>query len=204
MQGGLCFLLLFLIHLFIIFWRFDSCQTNYLKIYRTDFRQIFRVGRTRPVHDQSEISISIPQGMLPWRPFLSVLFTELIRWMQAARGAAGWALPCIQLNHPCCRAVCPRTATTIGALCILRNYNTLNKPIVFLKTITEKHCCFCYSWLQKLACLCCCSLCSLLHLLFCLSVCLSVYLNMVCCYWPGRQEISMDCCMAWRAAGECG
>jgi len=31
-------------------------------IYRTDFRQICRVGRTMAVNDRSEISFSIPEG----------------------------------------------------------------------------------------------------------------------------------------------
>jgi len=33
----------------------DSCQTSYRKIYRTDLCQIFTVGRTMAVDDQSEI-----------------------------------------------------------------------------------------------------------------------------------------------------
>jgi len=36
----------------------DSCQANYLKIYRTDLRQIIRAGRTTAVDDQSEFSFS--------------------------------------------------------------------------------------------------------------------------------------------------
>jgi len=38
----------------------DFCQTNYLKLYRTDLRQIFSVGRSLAVDDQSEVSFSIP------------------------------------------------------------------------------------------------------------------------------------------------
>jgi len=34
----------------------DSCQTDYLKVYRTDLRRIFTVGGTVAVDDQSEIS----------------------------------------------------------------------------------------------------------------------------------------------------
>jgi len=34
------------------------------KIYRTDLRQIFSVGRTMAANDQSEISFSIPQAAL--------------------------------------------------------------------------------------------------------------------------------------------
>ena len=56
----------------------DSSQTDYLKIY-ADLRQIFRVGRTMAVNNQSEISFSIPQGMLPWQQFF------------VASVAAGWA-----------------------------------------------------------------------------------------------------------------
>ena len=37
-----------------------SCQTNYLNISRTYLRQIFAIGRTVTVDDQSEISFSIP------------------------------------------------------------------------------------------------------------------------------------------------
>jgi len=43
----------------------DFCQTDYLNIYQTDLRQIFRVGRTLAVNNQSEISFSIPQVLLP-------------------------------------------------------------------------------------------------------------------------------------------
>ena len=45
----------------------DFCRTNYYTIYRTDLRQIFRVGRTVAVDDQCEkkINFSIPQGTLP-------------------------------------------------------------------------------------------------------------------------------------------
>jgi len=39
-------------------------RPDYLKIYRTDLRQIFRVGKTTAVDDQSEISFSIPLGTL--------------------------------------------------------------------------------------------------------------------------------------------
>ena len=49
---------LYVLLLFLIF--NDSCQTNYLKIYPTDLRQSFRVGRTMAVDDQTEISFSIP------------------------------------------------------------------------------------------------------------------------------------------------
>jgi len=41
-------------------------RTNYLKINLTDLRQIFRVGRT--VDAQSETSLSIAHGTLPWQP----------------------------------------------------------------------------------------------------------------------------------------
>ena len=41
---------------------------SYLLMYRTDLCQIFRIGRTADVDDQSEISFAIPQGMLPWQP----------------------------------------------------------------------------------------------------------------------------------------
>ena len=40
--------------LFLIF--NDSCQTSYLKIYLTDLRQKFRVGRIVAVDNQSKIS----------------------------------------------------------------------------------------------------------------------------------------------------
>jgi len=47
----------------------DFCQTNYLNIYRTDLRQIYRIGRAMAVYDQSESSFfSIPQGTLPRQP----------------------------------------------------------------------------------------------------------------------------------------
>ena len=51
----------------------DSWQTNYLKIYQIDLCQIFRVDRPMAVDNQSEISFPIPQGTLPWQPFLLVV-----------------------------------------------------------------------------------------------------------------------------------
>jgi len=59
---------LYILLLFLVF--NDYCQTNYFKIYRTDLRQIFRVGRTTAVDDQSEISFSILQRTLPQQPVL--------------------------------------------------------------------------------------------------------------------------------------
>jgi len=83
----------------------DFCQTSYVKNLPTDLRRIFRVDRTVAVDDQSEISLSIPQGALSWQPIFVVvhgcgipvrqvatcvvLSAELIRWTQAASGAAG-------------------------------------------------------------------------------------------------------------------
>ena len=91
-HGGLRVLLLFLI--FICFQRFDSCQTNYLKMHRTDLRQIFRVGRITAVGDQSEVSFSIPQGTLPRQP-ISVGFIHATDSLtRAASGAAGRANVC--------------------------------------------------------------------------------------------------------------
>jgi len=54
---------LHLLLLFLIYWSsfIDSSQTNYLKIYRTDLRQIFWVVGVMAVDDQSEISFSICQ-----------------------------------------------------------------------------------------------------------------------------------------------
>jgi len=47
--------------------------TNYFKIYSTDLHQLFTVGRTMVVDDQSEKSRSISQWTLPWQPILVVL-----------------------------------------------------------------------------------------------------------------------------------
>ena len=68
----------------------DSHQTNYLKIYWTDRRQIFRVSRTTAVNDQSKINFTIHQRTLPWQPHFLVL-VHWCRWTQAAGGAAGRA-----------------------------------------------------------------------------------------------------------------
>ena len=57
-HGGLYVRLLFLIFN-------DSCQTNYLKMYRTDLRQVLKADRTMHVDDQSKISFQITQGTLP-------------------------------------------------------------------------------------------------------------------------------------------
>ena len=48
--------MLHLLLLFLIYWSsfIDSSQTNYLKIYRTDLRQIFWVVGVMAVDDQSE------------------------------------------------------------------------------------------------------------------------------------------------------
>jgi len=59
--------------LFIIF--NDLSQTSYLKIYRTDLRQFFRVGRTVAVDDQSKNSFFDPSWMFPRQPILLVLST---------------------------------------------------------------------------------------------------------------------------------
>ena len=96
-HDGLYVLLLLLIYLFLFNFS-DSRQTNYLKIYCTDLRQIFRVGRTMTVDGQTEMSFSIPQGMLPWQPiFVGFIHrTESSAWMSLAQlGGLTWALPCI-------------------------------------------------------------------------------------------------------------
>jgi len=64
-HGGLYVLPLFLI--FIIF--YDSCQSNYLKIYWTDFRKILRLVELRVWMIKLEISFSIPQGTLTRKQF---------------------------------------------------------------------------------------------------------------------------------------
>jgi len=61
------------------------CQTNYLNIYMTDLRQIFRIGRTTAVDDLSVISFSIPQGMLPQQPIF-VGFIYRITYIMHFRG----------------------------------------------------------------------------------------------------------------------
>jgi len=57
-----------------------SCQTNSINIYRTDLRELCRVGRTMAADNQSEISFSIPQWTLPGQPignqFLPALSTN--------------------------------------------------------------------------------------------------------------------------------
>jgi len=50
----------FVLHLVYLFFN-NSYQTNYLKIYWIDRRQIIKVGRTTAVDDQPEISFPIPQ-----------------------------------------------------------------------------------------------------------------------------------------------
>ena len=64
-----CFLFTYLfIYFLFLSISYRSCQTTDLKIYRTEVRQICRVGRTTVVDDQSEISFPIPRGTLPWQP----------------------------------------------------------------------------------------------------------------------------------------
>ena len=62
----------FLLYIFIYF--NDSCQTNYLKMYRTDLRQIYRVGRNMAADDQSEISFFDPS-----RAFFDNLFQNYLQ-----------------------------------------------------------------------------------------------------------------------------
>ena len=68
-------------------------QTNYLKIYSTDFRQIFKVGKTVTVDDQFEISFWSLKGRCHSNQFLLVLHTQLgsgdIRQMALAYGKSG-------------------------------------------------------------------------------------------------------------------
>ena len=67
----------------------DYHKTNYLKIYQTDLRQIFRAGRTMAVDDRSEISFLIPQGTLLWQPVSVGFIHRTNRWTQAASDVAG-------------------------------------------------------------------------------------------------------------------
>ena len=56
----------------------DFVQTNYLNIYRTDLRQIYRVGRAVAVDDQSESSFFRSfKGPCHGNRSLLVLSTEL-------------------------------------------------------------------------------------------------------------------------------
>jgi len=66
---------LFLI--FVYFFIFDDfCQTNYLNIYPTDRRLMFKVGSTTAADKRSEVGFSIPRGKFPWQPILWALSTE--------------------------------------------------------------------------------------------------------------------------------
>jgi len=70
-----------LLLLFVIY--FTSCifndfrQTKYRNIYRTDLRQIFRVGRTVDVDGQSEVRFQSLIGCCHDNQLLLVLATEL-------------------------------------------------------------------------------------------------------------------------------
>ena len=67
-------------------------QTNYLKIYSTDLRQIFKVDKTVAV-DQFEVSLWSLKGRCHSNQFLLVLHTQLgsgdIRQMALAYGKSG-------------------------------------------------------------------------------------------------------------------
>jgi len=56
----------------------DFCRTNYYTIYRTDLRQIFRVGRTVAVDDQCEKKLIFRslKGRCCDNQFLLVLSTQ--------------------------------------------------------------------------------------------------------------------------------
>jgi len=64
------FIYLFVFYLFIYLFINDSFQANYLNIFRTDLRQIRRVGRTIAVEDQPEISFFICQRTLSYKPII--------------------------------------------------------------------------------------------------------------------------------------
>jgi len=64
-HGGCVFCFCFFKFLLTTPVRLIKCQHL---VYRNDHRQIFRTGRTVAVCDQSEISFSILQGTLLWRP----------------------------------------------------------------------------------------------------------------------------------------
>ena len=68
----------------------DFRQYNCLKIYRTDLCQIFRVGITLGVDDQSDISFRSLRQRCHSNQMLLVL-VHACRWTQAASGAAGRA-----------------------------------------------------------------------------------------------------------------
>jgi len=89
-HGGLYVRLLFLIFN-------DSCQTNYLKMYRTDLRQVLKADICMWMTNLKLVFRSL-KGRCHDNQFLSVLSTERIRWTQAASGAAGRA------NVGLCRA----------------------------------------------------------------------------------------------------
>jgi len=46
----------------------DLCQTNYLKIHRTNLYEICWFGRSLAADERSEVNLSIPQGTMPWQP----------------------------------------------------------------------------------------------------------------------------------------
>ena len=52
--------------IFIIF-NLTIFQANYLIIYWTDLHHICVIRRTMPVDERSEVSFSLPQGLLPWQ-----------------------------------------------------------------------------------------------------------------------------------------
>ena len=76
-HSGLCVLPLVLILYFVLLFCNDSCQTSYLKIHRTDLRQICIIGRTMTVGNQPEIIFQCLKGHCHGNQFLLVLSTEL-------------------------------------------------------------------------------------------------------------------------------
>ena len=66
------------LYVFLLFIFNDFCQTNYLNIYRTDLRQIYRVVRSMAVDDQSESSFFRSlKGLCLGNRSLLALSTEL-------------------------------------------------------------------------------------------------------------------------------
>jgi len=75
------FCLCFLLTYFLV--EIPFLKTNFLKIYRTDLRQMFVVGRTVAVDERREISFSIRQNTLPWQPiFSATLFLQELHWLK--------------------------------------------------------------------------------------------------------------------------
>jgi len=107
--------LLFLIIFLTIF------QTNCLKIYRSDLRQVCRLPRSTAAADQPEIGFSTHQGTLLYQQYLlassRTCGQSTLTWSRIAAIRTDWLIvfarwhQCAPLSNACFRCMLPRVGS---------------------------------------------------------------------------------------------